>query len=174
MRPLLLTLALAACHNADTYSADVHLEIDGQNHDYSTTKVEIEHERRWSVYLLPEDKEAGQPYINLRYYSGNPVGHVWLRYTTDSEEFDHPPKWECFVPGVLSDGTETLTWKNDDGTDRHNTETGEDSCAFTVAETDAGLQVEFDVLLRPKDKKMKGEGDDDVTLRARGSADIQR
>lgn len=160
MRTALL-LALGAC-DIPTHPAEVTLEIDGTSRDYRTSSAQWERlgDGPVSVYLLPDDKTSGQPYVNLRYYSGNPVGHVWVRIADTPEQFAEPPKWECFIPGTFSNGTPTLGWKNDDGSDRHSTETGDPDCKATVTEEGGRIVLEVDALVRPAKSKKKSGADE--------------
>ena len=151
---LIAVLALG-CRQVELHHADVTLEIDGESHDYATEHAQWEEEQgRVSVYLVPADVDNADPYVNLRYYSGNPVAHFWLRHGGDDE---HKPKWECFVPGVLMDGTETLGWTKPNGEPRERTDTGETDCHVTIARDDAAITLDFDASLL-KEHGGKGDG----------------
>ena len=140
-----------------------------------------EEQDRISVYLLPADPESGQPYVNLRYYSGNPVGHFWLSRNPDGGE--EKVKYDCFVPSVLMDGTETLTWTHPDGRARDRSDTGEAGCKVSITHTDQAIALSFDVdLLKEEGGRSGGhgggggagseEGDQEVRVHATGSATI--
>jgi hypothetical protein len=179
-----LPLFLAACFGSPQYTADVKLQIDGKSMHYTTPRAV------WdalggppSVYLMASDVEDGaSPYLCLRFYSGNPVGHFWIRYSETGEETGSDrPKFECFVPGVLSDGTETVSWTKKDGSERQRTDTGEAGCKVSVTKDGDLIRLEYDVVAT-QDVKGKGgrghggggdagESDDHApTIKARGSA----
>ncbi len=117
---LVLPLLLTACKGSPQYPAEVQLKVDGKSLHYTTAAAEFDdHGGPLSVYLLPDDfKDGGSAYACLRYYSGNPAGHFWVRYSPDgSLEGNSRPRYECFVPGTLDDGTKTLTWGKVKGDD---------------------------------------------------------
>lgn len=163
---LLALTALTACKGAPQFPAEVSLEIDGQSFDYTSSLGELDdHGGPLSVYLLPDDfKDGASPYACLRFYSGNPVGHFWVRYSESGEdEGNARPRWECFVPGTLADGTETLTWTKEDGEERHRTETGEEACRVKLTREGDDLVLEFDVIasLEKRGKGGHGGGDEE-------------
>jgi len=166
MTRLAITLALlaaAGCTPPAKHRAQVQLEVDGSPFEYVTHRAQFDQQVAGgptSVYLVPDVPEAGTPYACLRFYSGNPVGHLWVRYAKPGagEGDDKLPRWECFVPGRLSNGTETLGWKKSDGSERHKTETGEKDCLATVTRTGQELRLDFEGLLKlAKGKKKKGK-----------------
>ena len=180
-RFILIAVLAMGCRSVDLYpTTEVALEVDGETHDYVAANAQWEEEQgKISVYLLPEDTSTDQPYVNLRFYSGNPVGHFWIRYGGDATE---KGKWECFVPGVLRDGTDTLTWTKADGSERERTDTGEAECKVTVTHTETDLTMEWDVVLSQPKTGAGGHGGghdeasaqeaSDKRVKARGSATI--
>ncbi len=149
IRFALIALLAAGCRHVELYpGTQVQLEIDGETYDYVADQAQWgEEQDRISVYLLPADLTTDQPYVSLRYYSGNPVAHFWLRYGGEAKE---KGKWECFVPATLRDGTDTLTW-TDDGEPREKTDTGEAGCKVTVAHTEEAIELTWDAeLSQPK------------------------
>ena len=176
---LLALTALTACSGAPQFPAEVTIEVDGQTFDYTSSQGEFDdHGGPLSVYLLPDDfKDGSSPYACLRFYSGNPVGHFWVRYSAEGEETGNSrPRFECFVPGTLSDGTETLTWTKDDGEARHRTETGEENCKVRLTRQGDELTLEFDVIAQQEKRGKGGHGGGEeggehegpVTITARG------
>lgn len=158
---LLAMSALTACKGSPQFPAEVTLEIDGQAFDYSSSIAEFDdHGGPVSVYLLPDDfKDGSSPYACLRFYSGNPVGHFWVRYSeTGQEKGNSRPRFECFVPGTLADGTETLTWSKADGEERHRTETGEAGCKVSLVRQGDDLVLEFDVVATLEKRGKGGHG----------------
>ena len=158
MRTTLIALLAVACSLPTHHRAEVAIEVEGQSLDYSTSLAEWERDGGGplSIYLLRADKDAG-PWVNLRYYTGNPVGHFWIRYQSEGDS--EPSKWECFVPGVLSTGQETLTWPKSNGEARHKTETGEASCKVEVVEEEGRFVLTWDAVLAKVVKKKKHGAD---------------
>jgi hypothetical protein len=158
---LLAMTALTACKGAPQFPVEVSLEIEGQSFEYTSSQGEFDdHGGPLSVYLLPDDfKDGSSPYACLRFYSGNPVGHFWVRYSAEGEEAGNSrPRFECFVPGTLSDGTETLTWTKDDGEERHRTETGEATCKVSLTRQGDDVILEFDVVAQQEKRGKGGHG----------------
>ena len=153
---------LAGCTEPPARPATVQLTIDGQSYDYQTDKAQFDQQvegGRYSVYLLPPAGQPNQPYVCLRTYMGNPVAHVWIRYTKpgdDKEGGSELGKYECFVPGTLSDGRPTLGWTFPDGTQRKRTETGEESCQATLTKQGSQLHLTFEATLSRHLAKKKG------------------
>lgn len=154
MLGLLLVAGLAAgCRDVPLHPAEVTLDIDGEDLSYTTAVAQWEEEGgRRSVYLL---RDSPGPYVNLRYYSGNPVGHFTMRRDDDGD--GDAERYECFVPGVLTDGRNTLGWKKANGEDRHTNETGEVTCQASVATTADTVTVTFDAGVHKVEKKAKGD-----------------
>jgi len=166
--PILWVVAgvTAGCTAAPKHGADVELEINGVPYRYSTHSAQLDQQITdgpYSVYLLRDDTEADEagPYVCLRTFAGNPVSHLWVRYRPPSA--DGAPSdtrlriFDCFVPGTLKDGRQTAGWKNDDGTARDRTETGEEGCRGEVVAQGGALQFHFAGTL-------KGEGGDKKTV----------
>ncbi len=180
----LLLLVSTGCAPPPHHRAAVELAIDGTSFDYVTHRAQRDEPVAGgpvSVYLMPDVPEARAPYACLRYYSGNPVGHLWVRHrkagATDEDATAKLPRYECFVPGRLSDGTETLGWKKADGSERHKTETGEADCTARVTKAGGELRLEFEGLLRAAKGKKKGKQADKSdavkaadTIRVKGRA----
>ena len=157
----LALLLLSGCPD-NTTQATVTLEIDGKKHDYVTRHAEYDQQVEggdYSVYLLrDEGDDARDPFIGIRFYCGNPVARLWLRYALPGADPDDDlGRWECFVPGKLSDGRDTLSWKKDDGSDRARQATGESSCQASVKPDGDELVVSFDATLSPRAEK-RGKG----------------
>jgi hypothetical protein len=159
-----IAVSASACRRAPEYRAEVKLDIDGATHDYSTTRAQLDRQLaagRTSLYLLPAAESDTQPYLCLRTYAGNPVAHLWVRYPKpDAKPGDDLGRFECFVPGTLSNGTETLTWTHSDGRPRDKTDTGQPDCAATVTELGDRLLLEVDALMHLEGaggKKSAGE-----------------
>jgi len=180
----LALLVATGCAPPPRHRAQVQLEVDGTPFEYVTHRAQYDQQVAGgplSVYLVPDVPEAGTPYACLRYYSGNPVGHLWVRYRKpDAPKTEGElPRWECFAPGRLSDGTETLGWKTSDGKERHKTETGEKDCLATATWKEDGLHMLFEGVLRPaKGKKRKGQSAEAAaaeagTVRVSGRALLQ-
>lgn len=178
---LAFALALAGCQDHGV-PAEVQLTIDGQDHSYATTHAEFDRQTAdgpYSAYLLRGDGEA--PYFGLRYYSGNPVARLVLRQLKPGDaEGTEPAKYECFVPGTLSDGRPTLGWTQDDGSARHIGETGEATCQAALTEAGGTLTLEFDAVLtrslskkQGRSKRAKTELDPSDQIRAKGSATLR-
>ena len=91
---------------------------------------------------------------------GNPVSYLWVRYTKPTDEKadddDELRRYECYVPGTLSDGRPTLGWRHENGKERDVTETGQDQCNATLIREGNQLKLSFDALLSPQVKKKKG------------------
>ena len=89
---LLAMTALTACKGAPQFPVEVSLEIEGQSFEYTSSQGEFDDQGGpLSVYLLPDDfKDGSSPYACLRFYSGNPVGHFWVRYSAEGEEAGVP------------------------------------------------------------------------------------
>ncbi len=160
---LLGPLALLSCSEPTTYPAEVKLAIGEQSFDYTTSKAQLDQQvtgGRYSVYLLPEDDTQRAPYVCYRTYMGNPVSYLWVRYTkpndATAEDDEELRRYECYVPGTLSDGTPTLGWRHENGKERDLTETGQDQCNATLKRDGNQLKLSFDALLSPHVKKKKG------------------
>ena len=141
-----VTLLLGACKDP-VAPAKVTLSIDGVRHDYDTGSAEYDQqgeETPYSVYLLRDAGSDKEPYLGIRYYSGNPVAHLWLRYQRPGSESSDLATFECFVPGKLSDGRPTLGWTQADGKPRTRQETGEEGCNASVSRSGDQLTVTFD------------------------------
>jgi hypothetical protein len=184
--PLVLATGVAACARPPEHRATVKLNIDDQSFDYTTDKAQVDQQDRggrYSVYLLPNDPDGKAPYLCLRTYQANPVAELWVRFTKPeraAEAGSHLDKYDCFVPGTLSDGRPTLSWTHDDGTKRKRTATGQESCSATVRKEGSSLHVDFDALLRRKAPgKKKGRQSDAPTdaptdaIKVRGSAVVE-
>jgi hypothetical protein len=165
-----LALLIASCSRAPDHQAKVTLEIDGKSYDYTTARAQVDQQEaggRYSVYLRPAAQDGKAPYLCLRTYSGNPVAELWVRYTEPERAKQNPDadldKYDCFVPGTLSDGRPTLGWARDDGKPRDRTETGEKDCQASVRKEGSSLHFEFDAVTRRKvtGKKKKGSEDGD-------------
>ena len=157
-------LLLAGCPDRVT-KAKVVLEIEGKTHDYETGHAEYDQQvpgGPFSVYLLRDaGEDATEPYVGIRYFSGNPVARLWLRYPPPGAEAGADlGRWECFVPGKLQDGRDTLTWKKADGSKRNRQETGEATCKASVVRDGEALVVSYDAVLMPRaEKKKKGKAE---------------
>jgi len=173
----ILLLATVACSKPPRHTAKVSLSVDGQGFDYTTGQGQFDQQVEGgplSVYFPRDEADGDNPYVCLRYYSGSPVGHLWVRYRKPGVEGD-PKRYECFVPGVLSDGTQTLGWKKADGSERHKPETGEAGCKATVTRDGQQLRLDFEgTFTAEAKKKKKGKAEDEAaapdTIRASGSA----
>ncbi len=181
-------LLLSGCPDHAT-KAKVALEIEGEKHDYETGRAEYDQQvagGSFSVYLLrDEGDDATEPFVGIRYYAGNPVARLWLRYPAPGAEAGADlGRWECFVPGKLKDGRDTLTWKKKDGSERNRQETGEATCRASVSRDGDTLVVSYDAVLRPRAKKKKkgkaeaSAGDQEKTgggaqVKVKGSARVQ-
>jgi len=161
--------------------AEVMLTIDGKAYDYKTEHAELDRREAggpYSVYFLRGQAEA--PYLVLRHYSGNPVAQLGVRYTKPGAREDEPAKYDCYVPGTLSDGRQTLGWTKDDGEERHRSETGEGTCQATLKQEGDVLTLEFDATLirsrsmkKGRSKRATTEIDPTDQIRARGSATLK-
>jgi hypothetical protein len=141
-----------SCVEPTRHSATVELEVDGQRHDYQTGRAAVEERadpRTYSVYLHPSDPDGDQPFVCFRTFSGNPVGHLWLRYRAPGKEGGKLGKFECFVPGKLTDGRDTLGWTEEDGSARDKTVTGEADCEVELKRDGDTLRFSFDARLSP-------------------------
>jgi len=152
-----LALLVASCSRAPDYQAKVTLEIDGKSYDYTTARAQVDQQEaggRYSVYLRPAQEDDKAPYLCLRTYSGNPVAELWVRYTKPERAKQNPDadldKYDCFVPGTLSDGRPTLGWTRDDGKPRDRTETGEKDCKASVRTEGSSVHFEFDAITERK------------------------
>jgi hypothetical protein len=180
---IFLALLVTSCSQAPEYRAEVTLEIDGKSYDYTTARAQVDQQEtggRYSVYLRPAAEGSKAPYLCLRTYSGNPVAELWVRYTKPERAKQNPDgdldKYDCFVPGTLSDGRKTLGWTREDGKERDRTETGEAACQATVRQEGSSLYLDFDAVPQRKaPSKKKGSGDDKTegpkdTIKVKGKA----
>jgi hypothetical protein len=151
MRLVLIGLLLVAGCTDKGHKATVSLTITGVDHSFVTASAEVDQQVTdgpYSVYLLRDDGQEG-PFLGLRRFSGNPVAHFWLRAPkAGSSELE---RYECYVPGVLSDGRETLGWTRADGKPRNRQETGESGCQAAVTVEGGELVLTYDAMVRPKD-----------------------
>lgn len=169
---LLPALCLAACSPPPDCEATVRLSIDGQSHGYRTTKAQYDQQERggpYSIYLRRDNQDDKKPYLCLRYYTGNPVAELWVRHSTPKRAAERPDadldKLDCFVPGVLSDGRQTLGWKDDEGQDRERNETGEKTCRAAVSRQGDELHVTFDGVLGRYERPKQSKGDKPTKVR---------
>lgn len=177
-------LVCASCSKPPEYRAEVTLEIDGKSYDYTTERAQVDQQEeggRFSIYLRPAHEESEAPYLCLRRYLGNPVAAFWVRYTKPERAAQDPDadldKYDCFVPGTLSDGRPTLGWKDEDGKPRDRTETGEKDCKVTVRKEAKTLHLEFDAVVQRKAPAKKKGADDEArepgdTARVQGKATV--
>ncbi|MBW2733088.1 MAG: hypothetical protein JRH20_11910 [Deltaproteobacteria bacterium] len=150
-------LAAMGCTKPEGHSATITLKIDGEVHDYQTKAALVEVRRdpgTYSVYLRPADPaDEKHPHVSLRTFSGNPVARLSVRYRSPSAEA--AMRFECFIPGTLSDGRETLTWKKADGSARDRTQRGEADCRASIKREGKTLRFAYDAILRPATKRKK-------------------
>lgn len=180
---LLAVLVLSGCPEPTMHQATVELTIDGTSYDYQTSHGQWDQQEeggRYSIYLLPADPNSGAPYVCMRTYVGNPVAQLWVRYDKPGVQRDEEAglgKYECFVPGTLSDGRQTLGWANTDGSERHRNETGDANCTGSLVREGNELRLSFDAKLplfvKKKKGKKKGEKKVADTIEASGSAVLQ-
>ena len=163
-----VALLVTSCSKAPEHQAGVTLEIDGKSYDYTTARAQVDQQEkggRYSVYLRPASEDGKAPYLCLRTYSGNPVAELWVRYTKPDRAKQNPDgdldKYDCFVPGTLSDGRKTLGWTDDDGKESDRTETGEAACQASVRQEGSSLHLEFDAVAQRKAPGKKKKGSDD-------------
>jgi hypothetical protein len=162
---ILAALAILLCIGCTdrATTAQISLEIEGKKHDYKTSHAEYDQQLEggpYSLYLLrDEGDDATEPFLGMRFFSGNPVARFWLRYPAPGEEAGADlGRWECFVPGKLKDGRDTLSWKKKDGSDRNRQETGEATCTASIAREGDVIVLSYDALLSPRaEKKKKGK-----------------
>lgn len=158
-------LALVAC-TQDKHVAEVNLKVDGQDYSYTTHSAETDRQLedgRTSVYLLRGETAGDGPYLGIRYYAGNPIARLWLRYAEPGAEPADGDliRYDCFVPGTLSDGRETLSLKRKDGRSRERHETGDPDCNATVEVSGDALTFTYDAtLFSGKKKAAEGDGED--------------
>lgn len=148
---------LPGCNRGER-QATVTLHIDGKDASYETARAEIDRVGiggPTSVYLMRDEAKGEHPYVGVRYYSGNPVAHLWLR-APDGGELG---SFECYVPGTLGDGRPTLGWTKPDGTPRNRQETGEADCRASVSRTDEAVELTFDALVAPRVDKGAKDGE---------------
>ncbi len=161
--PLLAGLLLAssvACTDPST-SAEVTWKVDDTSYDYKTAAAEVDQQVKggaWSVYLMHDQDDPNKPWLGIRTYSGNPVARLFLRYRKPDDEDEDARRWECFVPGKLSDGRDSLTWRKADGGERIRQETGDADCTASVVQEEGHLAFKFDARVRPRVEKKKKKG----------------
>lgn len=168
---VLLIGGLGACTDKGV-EATVALQIDGVKHDYTTRSAETDQQvidGPRSIYLLRDDGQDG-PTLSIRTFSGNPVAQLSLRGA------GAPDRYECFVPGTLSDGRATLGWKTAEGKDRNRQETGDEGCLATVTGSGDALELTVDAVMQPiidKGAKVTGPAPEKVQVRARATVRLR-